>query len=89
MANRVSKAGRCYHVVRPVLNKETEHSRVFRTCFWAGDTFTPKLIVDGQPIQQYLQEKFLKSWQLVAEAVGGLEAVVGFDVGGLPFECGI
>ncbi|KIM25743.1 glycoside hydrolase family 5 protein [Serendipita vermifera MAFF 305830] len=50
------------------------------TCFWAGDTFAPKLIVDGQPIQQYLQEKFLKSWQLVAETVGGLEAVVGFDM---------
>ncbi|KAG8807983.1 hypothetical protein FRC17_004191, partial [Serendipita sp. 399] len=44
------------------------------TCFWGGDTFTPKLMVEGEPIQQYLQGRFLKCWQVVANALGGLEA---------------
>lgn len=50
------------------------------TCFWAGDTFAPKLKVGGVSIQQYLQEKYLKAWELLARTIGGLEGVVGFEV---------
>lgn len=50
------------------------------TCFWGGNTFTPQLIVEGEPIQEYLQSRFLKAWEQVAKALGGLEAVIGFDM---------
>ena len=50
------------------------------TCFWAGNTFAPKLKIDGQPIQDYLQDRFLKAWELLARTVGHLEGVLGFEV---------
>jgi hypothetical protein len=56
-----------------------------RTCFWAGDTFAPKLLVkdrDGSdvPVQQFLQNAFLNMWEMLAKAVGDLDAVLGFEV---------
>ena len=56
-----------------------------RTCFWGGDTFTPKLKVKdaaGQEvsIQTFLQESFLKAWEQLAKATGDLEGVIGFEV---------
>ncbi|PVF93070.1 glycoside hydrolase [Serendipita vermifera] len=50
------------------------------TVFWGGDTFAPKLNVGGESIQQYLQNRFLKCWKVVAETVGDLDAVIGFDM---------
>lgn len=57
----------------------------FRTCFWGGDVFTPKLLVknkNGQdvPVQQYLQNAFLDMWDVVVRTVGDLEGVIGFQV---------
>jgi hypothetical protein len=52
-----------------------------RTCFWAGDTFSPKLRVrDGVPIQRFLQDAFLDMWEVVVRAVGDLDSVLGFEV---------
>ncbi len=56
-----------------------------RTLFWAGDIFAPKLLVQngrGQavPVQQFLQGAFLDMWAIVAQAVGDLEGVLGFQV---------
>jgi len=54
---------------------------LYRTCFWAGDTFAPKLRVrDGVPIQRFLQDTFLDMWETVARAVGDLDSVLGFEV---------
>ena len=50
------------------------------TCFWAGDTYAPKLNIDGVPVQQYLQERYLKAWELLARTVGRLDGVIGFQV---------
>ncbi|KAI0649639.1 glycoside hydrolase [Trametes meyenii] len=55
------------------------------TCFWAGDTFAPKLKVkapDGREVstQQFLQDSFLNMWERVARTVGDLEAVLGFEI---------
>jgi hypothetical protein len=57
-----------------------------RTCFWAGDTFAPKLLVQNAkgeevPVQQFLQNAFLDMFDQVAAAVAGFEAVIGFEVG--------
>lgn len=56
-----------------------------RTCFWAGDIFTPKLLVKNKhdqevPIQQFLQNSFLDMWEMVVRAVGDLDGVIGFQV---------
>lgn len=60
------------------------------TCFWAGDTFAPRLKVkkadvgyganEDVSVQKFFQEKFLDAWATLVEAVGGLEAVIGFEV---------
>ncbi|KAH8112810.1 glycoside hydrolase family 5 protein [Phellopilus nigrolimitatus] len=50
------------------------------TCFWAGDAFAPKLKVEGVPIQQYLQGRFLKAWEMLVRAIGHLESVIGFQM---------
>ncbi|KAI0703877.1 glycoside hydrolase family 5 protein [Cerioporus squamosus] len=55
------------------------------TCFWAGDTFAPKLKLkapDGREVsvQQFLQESFLNMWEVIARTLGDLEAVIGFEV---------
>ncbi|KAI0672041.1 glycoside hydrolase [Trametes maxima] len=55
------------------------------TCFWAGDTFAPKLRIkapDGREVsaQQFLQDSFLNMWERIARTVGDLEAVIGFEI---------
>lgn len=60
------------------------------TCFWAGDTLAAKLRIerptrDGKGtetvgIQTYLQEAFLDAVDVLAEKVGHLEGVIGFEV---------
>ncbi|KAI0697370.1 glycoside hydrolase family 5 protein [Cytidiella melzeri] len=55
------------------------------TCFWAGDTFTPKLKVKNPAgeevsIQSFLQNTFLDMWEMVAKALGDLEGVIGFEI---------
>jgi hypothetical protein len=62
-------------------------ARFHRTCFWAGDTFAPKLRApDGVSIQRFLQEAFLDMWETVVRAVGDLDSVLGFEVRCL-FSC--
>ncbi|KAF9011688.1 glycoside hydrolase superfamily, partial [Cyathus striatus] len=55
------------------------------TCFWAGDTFAPKLFVKdkfGQDIsiQQFLQSAFISACDELARAVGELPGVIGFQM---------
>ncbi|KAI0260076.1 cytoplasmic protein [Gloeopeniophorella convolvens] len=51
------------------------------TCFWAGDTFAPKLrMKEGASVQRFLQDAFLNMWETVARAVGDLEGVLGFEM---------
>ncbi|KAG8216122.1 glycoside hydrolase family 5 protein [Butyriboletus roseoflavus] len=55
------------------------------TCFWAGDTFAPKLKVtapngDIKSVQQYLQDAFLDMYAVVAQTLGGLDGVLGFEM---------
>ncbi|KAF9554990.1 cytoplasmic protein [Agrocybe pediades] len=55
------------------------------TCFWAGDVFTPKLLVKNKhnqevPVQQFLQNAFLDAWEMVVRATGDLEGVIGFQM---------
>jgi hypothetical protein len=57
----------------------------YSTCFWAGDTFAPKLTVKNPAgeevsIQPFLQNAFLDMWEMVAKTLGDLEGVLGFEV---------
>ncbi|KAJ7700451.1 hypothetical protein B0H17DRAFT_1128863 [Mycena rosella] len=54
------------------------------TCFWAGDTFAPKLLIKhkgvDQLVQQFLQNAYLDMSAELAKAVGDLPAVLGFEM---------
>ncbi|KAJ7337646.1 glycoside hydrolase superfamily [Mycena albidolilacea] len=56
------------------------------TCFWAGSTFTPKLLLrdprtgNDVPVQEFLQTAFLDAWAVLVRAVGDLEGVCGFEM---------
>ncbi|KAG0360934.1 hypothetical protein BG005_009533 [Podila minutissima] len=50
------------------------------TLFWAGDTFAPKKMYQGEPIQQFLQNRYLECYMHLAKRLSHLDAVVGFEV---------
>ncbi|GJJ07312.1 hypothetical protein Clacol_001513 [Clathrus columnatus] len=57
------------------------------TCFWAGDTFAPKLKISDPKgtasdisIQKMLQNAFLDAWEALVKAVGDLDGVIGFQM---------
>ncbi|KAG0297236.1 hypothetical protein BGZ98_000663 [Dissophora globulifera] len=50
------------------------------TLFWAGDTFAPKKMYQGESIQQFLQNRYLACYQHLARRLSHLDAVVGFEV---------
>ncbi|KAE9405555.1 glycoside hydrolase family 5 protein [Gymnopus androsaceus JB14] len=55
------------------------------TCFWAGDTFAPKLLLKDKkgesiPVQQFLQNAYLDMSEMLVKAVGHLEGVIGFEM---------
>jgi len=60
---------------------------LFRTCFWAGDTFAPKLKITTRngcqvSVQQYLQGAYLNMFDVVVSQLGDLEGILGFEVFG-------
>jgi hypothetical protein len=49
------------------------------TLFFAGNIFAPKTLVEGVPIQDYLQDHFFAAMQQVGQKVKDLDCVLGFD----------
>lgn len=49
------------------------------TLFFAGNDFSPKTMVEGQPIQDYLQEHYFAAMKKVAQKLKDLDCVMGFD----------
>jgi hypothetical protein len=49
------------------------------TLFFGGNDFAPKTKVDGEPVQEYLQQHYLAAMQQVAHALKDLPNVVGYD----------
>jgi hypothetical protein len=49
------------------------------TLFFAGDDFAPQALVEGQPIQEYLQSHYIAAMQQVAMRLKGLPNVIGYD----------
>ncbi|MES2732748.1 MAG: cellulase family glycosylhydrolase [Bacteroidota bacterium] len=49
------------------------------TLFFAGNDFAPKTLVEGEPVQDYLQRHYFQAMQKVAERLKDLPHVIGFD----------
>ncbi|KAF9434935.1 hypothetical protein BGZ76_007180 [Entomortierella beljakovae] len=50
------------------------------TLFWAGDTFAPQKMYQGEPIQQFLQNRYFECYGHLARRLCHLDAVIGFEV---------
>ncbi|KAG0368828.1 glycoside hydrolase superfamily [Gamsiella multidivaricata] len=50
------------------------------TLFWAGDTFAPNKTYQGEPIQQFLQNRYIACYQHLARRLSHLDAIVGYEV---------
>jgi hypothetical protein len=50
------------------------------TLFFGGNDFAPKTLVDGKPIQDYLQEHYINALAQVAETLIDLPNVIGFEL---------
>lgn len=51
------------------------------TAFWGGKMFAPGWEVEGENIQDWLQARYLAMFERLVGAVGGVEGVLGFEVG--------
>ncbi len=49
------------------------------TLFFAGSDFAPQTMIDGEPVQEYLQRHYLSAVVKVAERIKDLDCVVGYD----------
>jgi hypothetical protein len=49
------------------------------TLFFGGNQFAPKLKVDGEPIQDFLQRHYIGAIEQVAQRLKGLPHVIGYD----------
>ena len=49
------------------------------TLFFGGNDFAPTLRVDGEPVQDYLQRHYMGAITQVAQRVGNLPNVIGYD----------
>jgi hypothetical protein len=48
------------------------------TLFFGGDDFAPKTMIEGEPVQEYLQRHYINAFRQVAQRLKGLPNVVGF-----------
>lgn len=60
-------------------NESKLASATMFTLFFGGNDFAPRLIVDGEPIQEFLQGHYLGAIEQVARRLNGLSNVVGYD----------
>jgi len=49
------------------------------TLFFAGNDFAPKTLIDGEPVQEYLQRHYINSVTQVAKRVKNMPHVIGYD----------
>ena len=56
------------------------------TLFFAGNDFAPKTMIDGEPVQGYLQRHYIEAMRQIAHRLKGLDHVLGYGVMNEPFE---
>ncbi|KAF9913835.1 hypothetical protein BX616_009476 [Lobosporangium transversale] len=77
--NTNQSAGDSPPMVWPTNYTKLAASTMF-TLFWGGDVFAPKKFYQGEPIQQFLQNRYLECYQHLARRLAHLDAVIGFEV---------
>ncbi len=50
------------------------------TLFFGGNDFAPQTLIDGVPVQDFLQEHYIRAMTMVAEQLEGLPNVIGFEL---------
>jgi hypothetical protein len=65
-------------MIWPTNNLKLAAATMF-TLFFAGDDFAPRLRVDGESIQAFLQGHYVAAMAQVASRLQGLPAVLGYD----------
>lgn len=67
------------HMIWPTNGSRLAAATMF-TLFFAGNDFAPQTLVDGEPIQEFLQRHYLNAFQEVARRLHGLDCVIGYEV---------
>ncbi|MHB8106869.1 MAG: cellulase family glycosylhydrolase [Candidatus Cryosericum sp.] len=49
------------------------------TLFFGGNVFAPHVLIDGEPVQDYLQQHYIDSVVQVVQRLKGMPCVVGYD----------
>ncbi len=49
------------------------------TLFFGGNDFAPRLLVEGEPVQEYLQRHYMDAIAQVVQRLHGVPGVVGYD----------
>lgn len=66
-----------------VVHWQTNYSRLAAatmfTLFFGGDDFAPKLRVDGEPVQSFLQRHYFNAVKQIARRLHNIPNVVGYD----------
>lgn len=56
------------------------------TLFFGGNDFAPKTLIEGVPVQDYLQEHYFRAIQEVVKSLEGLPNVIGYETLNEPSE---
>jgi hypothetical protein len=67
------------HMIWPTNGTRLAAATMF-TLFFAGNDFAPHTLVDGEPVQEYLQRHYIGAIQEVARRLQGLACVIGYEV---------
>ena len=54
--------------------------------FFGGNDFAPRTVVDGEPVQGFLQRHYINALKQVAHSLKGLSQVVGYDTMNEPWS---
>ena len=60
-------------------NAERLGSATMFTVFFGGNDFAPHVLVDGEPVQEYLQQHYINAVVQVVQRLKGIPCVMGYD----------
>ena len=65
-------------MIWPTNNNKFAAATMF-TLFFGGNDFAPKTLVDGTPVQEFLQDHYIRAMVKVAEKLADLPNVIGYE----------
>ncbi len=67
------------HMIWPTNGTRLAAATMF-TLFFAGNDFAPHTLVEGEPVQEYLQRHYVQAFQEVARRLRSLDCVIGYEM---------